>query len=438
MSASTTLSPTTLSDVVCTRCGCLCDDLNVRVAADRVIDFSPRCSLAEEWFGLYSRSQSGPAAMIHGHAVELNTALDYAADLLRKSISPLFFGLSRSSTGGQRAVCALADRLGATVDTTASIGHGPSIMAVQNVGESTSSLGEVRHRSDLILYWASDPMITHPRHMERFVDAPGQFVPEGRAGRHVVVVDCEETLTSSKADTFLRIDRGFDFEVLWALRLLVQGITPDDAVIGGIPVDQLKRLADRMRTAQYGAVFFGVTLAESSSGLHNVEALLRLVTDLNAHTRFVARRMRVPGDVTGADSVLCWRTGFPFSVSLNRGYPRFNPVEFSAGPMLERSEADCAVFIGAERVDRFSVTARQVLGKLPVIILDPPEAEWGVRADVRFFTATYGIHRSGTAYRMDEVPLPLRSVISSSLPSDEEILTALSGKLFPDLQPATG
>ena len=33
-------------------------------------------------------------------------------------------------------------------------------------------------------------------------------------------------------------------------------------------------------------------------------------------------------------------------------------------------------------------------------------------------TAVYGIHRPGTAYRMDEVPIPLRSVLDSPLPAD--------------------
>ena len=87
------------------------------------------------------------AAEIAGRPAQLSDAIARAAELIRRSRAPLFFGLSRSSTDGQRAVCELADHIGATIDTTASIGHGPSIMALQNAGESTSTLGEVRHRS---------------------------------------------------------------------------------------------------------------------------------------------------------------------------------------------------------------------------------------------------------------------------------------------------
>jgi formylmethanofuran dehydrogenase subunit B len=319
--------------------------------------------------------------------------------------------------------------LGATIDTTASIGHGPSIVAFQNAGESTSTLGEVRHRSDLVIYWACDPLTSHPRHMERFVEAAGFSIPNGRKDRHVVVVDSEATATSAKADTFLRIQKGSDFEVLWTLRALLKGIDIYESTVGGVDVDSLRQLVQRMKASHYGAVFFGVTLTESLTGNTNVEALLRLVTDLNMFTRFVARRMRVPGDVTGADSVLCWQTGYPFSVNLSRGFPRFNPVEYSAGPMLERGETDCVILVGAERVDRFSEAARSNLRRIPVILLDPPNANWNVRADVRFNTAIYGIHRRATAYRMDEVPVPLRQILNSSLPSDDEVLRAILKRL---------
>ncbi len=417
------------SDIACNRCGCVCDDLSISVSQNRVVKFEPDCPVADPWFESLRTALPSSPADINGRDVDLEEALDEAARLIRNARAPLFFGLSRSSTDGQRAVCELADRIGATIDTTASIGHGPSIVAFQNAGESTSTLGEVRHRSDVVIYWACDPLTSHPRHMERFVEASGLSIPNGRQDRHVIVVDSEPTATSAKADTFLRIQKGSDFEVLWALRALLKGIEVPGPTVGGVAIESLRQLVQRMKGSHYGAIFFGVSLTESPTGNTNVEALLRLVTDLNMFTRFVARRMRVPGDVTGADSVLCWQTGYPFSVNLSRGFPRFNPVEYSAGPMLERNETDCVILVGAERVNRFSEAARSNLQNIPVILLDPPNANWNVRADVRFNTAIYGIHRRATAYRMDEVPVPLRQIMNSPLPSDDEVLRAILKRL---------
>jgi formylmethanofuran dehydrogenase subunit B len=139
--------------------------------------------------------------------------------------------------------------------------------------------------------------------------------------------------------------------------------------------------------------------------------------------------MRVPGDVTGADSVLCWQTGYPFSINLNRGYPRYNPGEYSAEGLLARREVDCFVLVGGERVDKFSDAAREWMRQIPVILLDPEGVEWDFPVAVRFYTAVYGIHRRATAYRMDEVPIPLRQILTSELWSDDEVLRAVLARV---------
>ncbi|MFM7059030.1 MAG: formylmethanofuran dehydrogenase subunit B [Planctomycetota bacterium] len=413
------------SSIACTQCGCVCDDLKITVADNRIVGFSPACALAEPWFRWLSQPLPVEVATVSGRVASLDQAVQRAAELLLKARSPLFFGLSRSSTDGQRAACELADRVGAVIDTTASIGHGPSIMAFQAAGESTCTLGEVRHRSDLVVYWGSDPVMTHPRHLERIVDRPGLYRPGGRRDRRLIVIDSCRTASAAVADQFIQTTPGGDFEIFWVLRALLKSIDVPDGSYGGVPLEVLKQLAQDFAASHYGAIFFGVRLAEGPSGHCTIEALLRLVTDLNLHTRFVARRMRVPGDVTGADSVLCWQTGYPFSVSLSSGYPRYNPGEYSAGPMLARGEADCLVLVGGERVEKLPREAQEHIRRIPVIQLDPPETCREIPATVRFNTAIYGIHRRGTAYRMDEVPVPLRKVLDSPLPSDDDVLRAI-------------
>jgi hypothetical protein len=214
-------------------------------------------------------------------------------------------------------------------------------MALQEVGESTCSLGEARHRADLVVYWGSNPLVSHPRHMERYgVEPRGAFVAGGRSDRHLVVIDTRPSETSAIADTFIQVAPDRDFELLWTLGCLVRGVAPESYPECGVARDEIERLAERLRTCHTGVVFFGTGMTQGDAGHRTVEALLRLVTDLNRTTRFYARRMRVYGDVAGADSVLCWQTGFPFSVNLARGYPRYNPGEYSANDVLRRAEAE--------------------------------------------------------------------------------------------------
>ncbi len=414
-----------VENVACTVCGCVCDDLRITVEAGRVRRAEGACFLSEAWF-LRQDTCQPPVAQIDGQATPLPTALAQAAQMLSAARAPLIYGLSRSSTEGQRAAVALAERLGATIDTTASLCHAPSVMALQEVGESTCSLGEVRNYADLVIFWGCDPLQSHPRHLERYSGQPvGEFVPTGRAGRTLVVVDTQPTASSAAADRFVPVEPGGDFDALWTLRGLLRGLPPAPAAPTGAPLPLLIDLAQRMQACRCGVVFFGLGLSLTGLGHRSVEALLALVTDLNHHTRFYARRMRVPGDVAGADSVLAWQTGYPFSVNLARGYPRYNPGEFSANDMLQRGEVDACLLLGSEGVARFSAAAQAHLRAIPTIALDHPTVESDPPPRIRFTTAVHGVHLPGTAYRMDEIPIPLRPFLHSDYPSDAEVLTGV-------------
>jgi formylmethanofuran dehydrogenase subunit B len=416
-------------DVACTLCGCVCDDLRVTVQGGCVVEAEGACHLARPWY-LALHQRQPIMNSIAGQGVALETALDRAAAILASARAPLFYGLSRSSTDGQRAVVALADLLGAHVDTTASLCHASSVMALQETGESTCTLGEARNRADLIIYWGSDPVTSHPRHLERFSLHPaGLFVPEGRQGRTLVVADTHCNGTAEQADLFLPIEPGRDFEALTALRALVRGIPLAPSAPLGAPLELLTDLAKRMRSCRCGVVFFGLGLSLSAVGHRSVEALLQLVKELNDTTRFYARRMRVLGDVSGADSVLAWQTGYPFAVDFSRGYPRYNPGEFSAQDLLERHEIDACVLLGSEDARKFSARALACLDTIPTIVIDAPFAAPAVRADVCIHTAVAGVHLAGTAYRMDEVPIPLRAFLPKDLPSDAEVLEAIQHRI---------
>jgi formylmethanofuran dehydrogenase subunit B len=418
-----------IDNVACTVCGCVCDDLRITVEGDRIAQAERACKLAEPFF-LNQGERHPPIAEIDGREAALEDAVDRAAALLRESRSPLIYGLSRSDTAGQQAAIALADRLGATIDTTASLGHAPAILALQEAGESTCSLGEIRNRADLVIFWGSDPVESHPRHFERYsVDPIGEFLPGGRSDRTIVVVDVRPTASSAQADVFLQVEPGHDFEVLWALRGLLRGQMPETGASLGAPLDALQNLAERMKSCRCGIAFFGLGLSRTHLGHRSVEALLRLVTDLNDFTRFYARRMRVSSDVTGADSVLAWQTGYPFSVNLGRGFPRFNPGEYTGHDLLVRGEVDACLLVGSFGVRRFAASAVANLQRIPTIVLDPPTLASLTPPTVRITTAIPGVHLSGTAYRMDEVPIPLRSLLPAHYPSDAAVLNAIASRL---------
>jgi formylmethanofuran dehydrogenase subunit B len=418
-----------VENFACTACGCVCDDLRLTASGDRIVRAERACALSEPWL-LAQNSEFPPAAEVDGQSAPLDEAIVRAANILRKARYPLVYGLSRSSTEGQRAAIELVESLGATIDTAASLCHAPSIVAQQQVGKVTATLGEVRNRSDLVVFWGSDPVTSHPRHWERYsVDARGRFTPDGRHSRFVVVADTERTASAEAADLFVPIESERHFEALFALRALVRGAIDQIGDCWGAPGRVLNDLAQRMKAARSGVMFFGVGLARGDSGHCNVQALLQLVTDLNDPGRWYAMRMRVQGNVVGADSVLLWQTGYPFAVNMARGYARYNPGEFSVQGMLERYEADACLIVGSDTLGWLSPQAFAHLRRIPTVILDPPDTHSAVSATVQFRTALPGIHVPGTAYRMDGIPVPLHPVLTAPYPSDEQVLSDIRNRV---------
>jgi formylmethanofuran dehydrogenase subunit B len=238
--------------------------------------------------------------------------------------------------------------------------------------------------------------------------------------------------SGAKPDIVIPIEPGADFEALAMLRVMLRGGAVTDAP------PELRDLLERMRGCRYGVVFFGLGIAETSmwdgkphapTGHINVASLLQLVADLNAVTRFTARRMRIQGDVSGADNVLCWQTGYPFAVDLSRGYPRYNPGEYSASELLARGDTDLGLLVGAETIPFFSTGARDYLRSIPTIVLDYPGARVDWVPTVRFTTSVYGLNAGGTVYRMDNVPIALKAPQQCAAPTDEEVLRRISERL---------
>ncbi len=430
---------TVISDATCTRCGCMCDDIELTVADNRILEAKQACRLGQAWF-LDRHESPGAVCTIAGRPASLEEGIDQAAQILVQARYPLLYGLSHTTCEAQGKAVAIADWIGGTIDTTTSGSHGPALTAFQSLGQVTATLGEIRHRADLVIYWGVDPAETHPRHFSRYTLMPeGLFVPRGRPDRTCVVVDGRRTASAQEADIFLQVRPGKDFEALWILRALVQGLSVEaDQVQSetGVPLTAWLDLAERMKRARYGAMFFGEGLITTGGGHLNAEALLALVRELNDFTRFVCRPMASIGNAVGADNVLSWRTGYPFAVNLSRGYPRFSPGEYTANELLARREADAAMLISVDAAT-LGPAAQEHLAKIPVIALGSQKWSFPWPAAVSFATALYGISVAGTVYRMDEVPLPLRPAVPSSRPSDYQVLCRLEDRVRQLLVPTT-
>ena len=201
--------------------------------------------------------------------------------------------------------------------------------------------------------------------------------------------------------------------------------------MAGVPIEQVVDLANQMKEARFGVVFFGLGLTQSDGRHMNIDAAVGLVAELNRHTKFLLTPMRGHYNVGGANTVTTWQTGYPYAVDFSRGYPRYNPGEYTSVDLLAGGEADAALVIASDPVSNFPADAARHLAKIPVVTLEQKTTPTTMVSRVVIPVATAGLEAEGTAYRMDGVPIRLRKLFEPppGVRSDEEVLTMILGEL---------
>ncbi|MFW9844591.1 MAG: formylmethanofuran dehydrogenase subunit B, partial [Candidatus Thorarchaeota archaeon] len=339
----------TFKDIPCTFCGCLCDDIVIEIEDGKIVKNTNGCAISKERFVGHMENRCLHPT-IRGSSVSLEKAIERAVEIITSSKRLLIYGLSSTENDAQREAYRLAELTGSVVDNTTSVCHGPTILGAQESGEATASLAEVRHRSDLVIYWGANPAAAHPRHIPHYIRQPGEYIKDPKQDRKIWLVDVRETTTARMADRFIRIEPGTDLEVLQTIRALLRGIKLDITEVGGIAISELEEVATAMKTAKYGVLFFGLGLTQSYGRHRNIDAAIRLIQDLNAHTKWGLMPMRGHYNVSGANKTSTWVTGYPYAVDFARGYPRFSPGEYTAVDMLANGEADALLNIAADPV----------------------------------------------------------------------------------------
>jgi formylmethanofuran dehydrogenase subunit B len=402
-----------VSAVLCPCCGNLCDDIEVYVEGNKIVKVRAECALSSSKFLNYSKERiTQPLIRVDGQLkpTTLEDAIERVARMLVEAEYPLLYGWSLTSCEAQKKGVELAEEVGGVIDNTTTVCHGPSILGVQDFGDPTCTLGEAKARADLIVYWGCNPSSAHPRHMKRYSSlTKGRFrAPEQRK---VVVVDVRKTPTARNANLFIQVKPNQDYELMAALKMLLQNEEIEEQEVAGVPVEQIEELAELMRSCEFGILFFGLGLSMSEGKDRNIDAAITLVRELNKWTKFALMPMRGHYNVTGANQVMAWQTGYPYAVDFSRGYPRYEPGDTSAVDVLSRGYNDATLVVASDPVANLPKDAVKHLCSKPLAVIDPHMSLTAYMADVVIPSAFVGIEAEGTAYRMDGVALILKKVV---------------------------
>jgi formylmethanofuran dehydrogenase subunit B len=420
-------SASSFEAVTCPACGLLCDDLKIAHNNNHLKVMANGCTKSIAFFERISNASTPTVA---GKPVELKSAIEKAAEILRVSNQPLFAGLG-TEVQGMRSVMSLADKVGATLDHMNSYSSFRNTLVVQNSGWQVTTLTEVRNRVDLLLVIGTDIVSHNPRFFERNIWNKESMFGQDTASREVIYLGGQNLDTSHGVSpngtqpTVLPCDVEKIPEVTAALRALILGKTLHAMEIAGIKILDLQTLADKLKAAKYSVVTWVSSDLNFDHAELSIQNITELVIALNAKTRSSGLPLGGSEGDYSVNQTSTWTSGYPMRSRFSRGIPEYDPHHYRAETLLKNNEADALLWVSTFNPEKLPPKAN-----MPSIVIGHPNMQTQVNADVFIPVGTAGIDHTGTMFRIDSsVSLPLGQLKNSNLPSLNTVIAAIEAAL---------
>ncbi|WP_077034793.1 formylmethanofuran dehydrogenase [Pelomonas sp. KK5] len=379
------------------------------------------CAGARRGLSRFTEAPSSAQPRVDGRAATLDEAVAAAVALLAASRQPLIGGLGTDVAGG-RALYRLASACGAIVDGGEPLAQG--LRALQDRGQFTTTLAEVRTRADLIVCLQGLPLAQAPEFFDRVGvgDAEQALAPR----RHLVMLgpgDAAEQavlaeLGQRSGVTVEAVAIGDPFDTLARLGALVAGRLPAEAD------PPLARLAQQLKAARY-AVIVGEPARLPGHGALLMEAVNRIVGELNRSTRAAALWLGGGGGVGTVNQVFGWLSGLPLRSRAGPQGLEHEPLCFAGERLLAEGAVDCLLWVSS-----FEPANEPPETELPLIVLGHPDLAG--RGRVSIPVSTPGVGSRGHLFRADGVVLlPLFPLYEDTLPTLAEALQRITEGLAP-------
>lgn len=425
-------------NIICPVCGASCDDVQVELENGK-ITVKNACKMGNAKFQevVSPHRIRDPLIKESGtfRKAQWDEALTKAAEILVSAKRPLLFMGSETSCEAMEVGLHIGEYLGGVVDSNATICHGPTAMGIQEAGKVGATAGQKKLRSDLAVYWGCNPLESMPRHMSRYGVFPrGYWTRRGRFDRTIITVDPRRTPTAEASDLHVQLNPNTDYELLSALLTILHGKAPHPSVedITGVPIPIMEQMVDMMKSCKFGSIYVGLGIASSYGKHRNAEIAMNLTKELNNFTKFAIGALRGHCNVAGFNQTASYLYGYPFGLDFGRGYPRYNPGEFTTVDVLRERDVDAALVLSADLVSHLPATCAKYLAEIPMVCIDIAPCPTTLASDVVLPGVIDAMECDGTFYRLDDVPIYFRPFTSSPFEftqSNEHTLKQLFEKI---------
>ncbi len=403
-------------NLVCTGCGCLCDDIRVEIDGANLGRIENACAKGATYLRSSFDPQRRAEALIRGQRRSLEEAIQEAVHLLSKAKNLLVFGLDNSTLESQAVAIDLAKRLGGTIDDASSFSYGVMMQKILTEDLPTCSLSEVKDNADLLIYWGANPPHTHPRHLSKYTYyAYADYNPAGWYPKVTLsCVEVRQTELSSMCKPPFRIKPGQD-----------KGFINTILDEGQNAREEARKFREMVAKSRFCVIFCGLGLIYSLD--NDLTSFSKMVHTFSQSTRVAVIPMIAEANMRGFHQSLYKQTGYVNSISFAGSISHGS--EFSLLEQVRNRVPECLLIMGADPFSALPQSIMKNLQGINVICLDHFRTPTTISADVVIPTALPGVEYGGSMIRMDGAEVALAGPKKVDQPTEEEVLKQLAGSI---------
>lgn len=409
----------------CRGCACLCDDITLRIGEHDQFTLSGLdCPKGSTFLETVQREQVGECRTTHG-PLEYEFAIEEAIRLFESARAPLILGPPDATTGLTRSLVNLAQR----TESTLTFGWDRFDIKEQVLtdhGGSSCTLGEMKDRADLVMFWNLDPSESLPRLVERLhLPDEAKFHTIGR--RIPWVFNTEERTISDPIDNSIYrskqvVTAGKREQLAWLseFQLAWRTTHQQNSTKNRLPIHRAEnnqrlpepwtQFRDQLFDAKYTVVFIGIDQSDAPFRHLLLEQWERIARDVSEFKQIRVIPVAVSGKPNASRHVTRWLTGISNTMRFQA-----KPVQCHATPPPAMGgnsppPADLCIVVGDDNL--FTQVDPGWHDAASWIFIGPETDSNPSRpAQVLSIGANRYRHKHpDTLFRFDGVPVPIRSI----------------------------
>ena len=410
---------TNLKNIVCPFCSLHCDDISIDVNDNKLSvknDLLPSC---KEKFEKYNREVfNNQPSKIKGKETDNKKTTDYCKNLIHNSNETLILNAS-SDVNICREILSSASKINGIVDHINSSIFLKNISLYQRRGYMTTTLTEIKNKSDVIILFSDNMLKLYPRLIETVVAPKNSFSVNPKNKKIIIIGDKKSNLNSCpiKDSRINFIDYNNKY-----IPLLLQSIT-DKKNKTSLDNQVFNVLLKNISKSNY------LTMLWSTSELIKYKECNQIIYKISEYIVSVNETSRaaclsMSGNDGDASSIqtTAWISGYPTRVKFTGSYFEFDKDAHNSNQLIESNNIDLVIYINTISNKKLVLNKKH-----KNIIIGQPATRYNIEPDVFIPCGVPGIDYKGHIFRTDNVvSLPLSEIKISKHRSAQEILREIT------------